>query len=322
MAALDSVVVGPGCDECSRLKDQVLRLTLVVQDQAKALADITDDCGPAAPSLACVYWLYGPTRWATRSWHKEWARLKPLISDIGDLPAAKLTPLAWSQHAARRKMQRDRRGNVPADHLLNLELARAKQLLGWAVANRMLKYNPLLPAKRTKAITRRETWLPLHDVERLLAACDDVVDKRRATGDDDGLRAKVLRAFILACHDSMLRFMEAMAIILRPERIGPEGRIELASAETKGAKRRAVFLTARTMEAIRDLPPKDPDNPVTPSRCSAGFGRPASWPASMPSWLRVRGASARTTCARAGPPPPMRTAPARRRCGTPLATRT
>lgn len=256
-----------GCPTCApelaRLRAVNVTLTTTVEDLGKTLAAVTDDCGPDAPSLAIVYWLYGPTRWRTRSWNTECNRLKPLISDIGDLPAAKLTPLAWSQHAGRRKIERDRRGNLPADHLLNLELARAKQLLGWAVSNRMIKFNPLLPAKRIKAISRRETWLPLHDIDRLLAACDDVVDKRRATGDDDGLRAKVLRAFILACHDSMLRFMEALSVVVRPERIGHDGRVDLASAETKGAKRRAVFLTARTMEAVRDLPPKDPDSPIT-----------------------------------------------------------
>lgn len=124
-------------------------------------------------------------------------------------------------------------------------LARAKQLLSWGVANKLLKYNPLTPAKKVPAITRRETWLPLQDVDRLLAACDDVVDKRLTEGDDDGLRAKVLRAFVLCLHDPMLRFMEAMSVILSPARIRPDGRVELASRDVKGGKRRTVFLTPR-----------------------------------------------------------------------------
>lgn len=247
-----------GCALCAgeitRLRAMNVKLTASVEDLSKTLASVTDDCGPDAPSLACVYWLYGPTRWGSKSWNTECNQLKPLIRDIGDLPAAKLTSLAWSQHAARRKLEPGRHQRLPADHLLNLELGRAKQLLSWGVANGMLKHNPLLPARRLKAISRRETWLPISDVERLLAACDDVVDKRRAAGDDDGFRAKVTRAFTLACHDPMLRSGEAFGVISRPERIGPDGRVELASRNTKGGKRRSVFLTPRTTEAIRDLP--------------------------------------------------------------------
>lgn len=232
-----------------------MTLTATVKELSTTLANVTDDCGPDAPSLACVYWLYGPTRWTSKSWVAEQNRLKPLIRHIGDLPAMKLTPLAWAQHAARRKLEPHAKGSAPADHLLNLELARAKQLLSWGVANKLLKYNPLTPAKKVPAITRRETWLPLHGVDRLLAACDDVVDKRLTEGDDDGLRAKVLRAFVLCLHDPMLRFMEAMSVILRPARIRPDGRVELASRDVKGGKRRTVFLTPRAMEAVEDLPP-------------------------------------------------------------------
>lgn len=247
-----------GCPTCApevrRLRDQVMMLTATVESQAATLANVTDDCGPAAPSIACVYWLYGPTRWHTRSWVSECNRLKPLIRSVGDLPAAKLTPLAWSQHAARRKLEPDLHGNVPTDPLLNLELARAKQLLSWAVANRMLKFNPLTPAKRINAVSRRETWLPLVDVDRLLSACDDVVDRRLRDGDDDGTRARVLRAFVLCLHDPMLRFMEAVRVILQPERVAPDGRVELASSETKGSKRRTVYLTPRAAEAVRQMP--------------------------------------------------------------------
>lgn len=239
-----------------------MTLTATVKELSTTLANVTDDCGPDAPSLACVYWLYGPTRWATKSWAAECGRLRPLLRDIGDLPAAKLTPLAWSQHVARRKLEPDHRGNFPADVLLNQELGRAKQLLSWAVSNRMLKYNPLAAARRVKAVSRRETWLPLADVDRLLAACDDVVDKRLCDGDDDGDRARILRAYVLCLHDPMLRPGEAVKVLLRPDRIAPDGRVELASRETKGAKRRAVFLTPRTTEAVRDLPPFDPAKPI------------------------------------------------------------
>jgi site-specific recombinase XerC len=80
-----------------------------------------------------------------------------------------------------------------------------------------------------------------------VAACKLVKDGRRTR--DDGLRRRVLEAFVLALHDSMLRFDEAR-MLLR-QRIGADGRVELVG---KGGKRRVVFLTARTVRAIAALP--------------------------------------------------------------------
>lgn len=264
-----------GCPTCApeiaRLRGIEVTLTTAVKELSTTLANLTDDCGPDAPSLAIVYWLYGPTRWHTKSWQSEQNRLKPLLRSIGDLPAARLTPLVWSQHVARRKLEPDRHGNFPADVLLNQELGRAKQLLSWAVANRMIKFSPLSAARRVKAVSHRETWLPLGDVDRLLAACDDVVDKRLLEGDDDGTRALVMRAYVLCLHDPMLRPGEAMKVLLRPDRIGPDGRVELASRETKGAKRRTVFLTPRTTEAVRALPAFDPAKPLKRRKLSYWF---------------------------------------------------
>lgn len=79
-------------------------------------------------------------------------------------------------------------------------------------------------------------------------------DKRRPDGEDDGVRTRVLRAFTLVCHDSMLRFGEALQVMHNRERIGEGGRFELAARTTKGNKRRAVFLTPRTVDAVRSLP--------------------------------------------------------------------
>jgi integrase len=232
-----------GCADCERYLE-------VIRNQARALAEFADDAPPWAPSLAIVYWLYGPTRWHEPSWPHVADRLRPLVNSIGDLPAQKLNPLAWGQHLARRRTEITPRGAPPKDHTLNIELMRAKEMLNWAVANRMVKFNPLAAAKGIATDPRRYTALPPTDIDRLLAAADDVVDRRRGEGDDDGFRARALRAFVLACHDSMLRLGEARA--LRHDRIGGDGRVELA--RTKGGKRRVVFLTPRTLGAIGQLP--------------------------------------------------------------------
>ena len=252
------------CTDAERLRReleearlQVVQLTQIAKDQARAIAELTEECPPWAPSVAILYWLYAPTREADPNYRHLWARLVPTVNALGDLPAMKLTPLVWDTHrASRRKTALGRYGEPIKEATLNMELVRIKEMLGWAVRNKFLKYNPISAARPVKTVNNRETWLVPDQVERLLAAADDVTDKRSDEGNDDGFRSKVLRAFTLACHDSMLRYNEARN--LRRDRIRADGRVELAGAETKGRKRRTIFLTPRTLEAIAALPVHGP----------------------------------------------------------------
>lgn len=247
-----------GCGECVRLRDQVRRLTLVAQDQAKAIAELTDETPPWAPSLAIVYWQWSDAKRDSHSWKHCFNRIRPLISNLGDLPAQQMSPRHWDQHRAWRKTQLTRFGTPPCDHTLNMELQRAKEMLDFAVERGLMKFNRLTPAKMVKTISQRETKLSADDIERLLEAADDVIDERLCEGDDDGQRSAILRAFILASFDSMLRHNETRH--LRRDRMGPGGVVELLATETKSRKRRTIVLTPRTIEAIAKIVPT-PGNP-------------------------------------------------------------
>lgn len=256
MAAPDVACVGPGCDECSRLKDQVLRLTLVVQDQAKALAELTDECPPDAPSLAICFWKWSDARNGERCWKSIASSLRPLLDDIGDLPAPMLNPLKYDEHRARRRQVVTRLGEPPKDSSLNIGLIYAKGMLTWAVERGMIRRNPLILARPVTTLSQRETRLTPGDIEKLLAAADDVTNRRIRDGDDDGSWSRLLRAFILCIFDSMMRFNEAR--LLRLGRIQPDGTYELLASETKSAKRRFVKLSPRALEAIAEIkrPPR------------------------------------------------------------------
>lgn len=247
---------------------EIERLNRVVEDQAKALANVTDDVPTHAPTLACLYWLWSTTKWHEPSWYVCWKRIVPLINAIGDMPAMKLTPLAWSEHRSRRK------DAGLKDITLNIELYRAKELLNWAVSHRLIKYNPLATAKGEKTIMHRETWLTPDQIERLLVAAEDVVDERLPEGDDDGFRGKALRALILLWHDSMLRVGESLSV--RRDRIGGDGMLKLYASETKSKKARTVFLTPRTIEAIAEVP-SDPGSPFVFSRNGSRLHERTVW---------------------------------------------
>jgi integrase len=225
------------------------------RDQARAILHLTDDCPDWAPTLACLYWLYGPSRWHEPNWRQISNRLQPVISDIGEVPAPKVTPMLWDAHRARRRLQPSAKTGQPVSEvMLNRELERAKEMLDWAVRNALIKFNPIKSAKRVPAISRRETWLPPLQIDQLLDGCEFIRDDRLGHGGDDGRRAKIMRAFVLATHDSMLRPGEARTLLR--DRIGSDGRVELAARQTKSRKRRIVFLTPRTLEAIRAIPPE------------------------------------------------------------------
>ena len=172
----------------------------------------------------------------------------------GTLPAPLMTALRWDEHRARRRLEVTKTGSPPCDATLNLELVYAKQMLSWGVERGFLKRNPLQAAKPVETLSRRETRVTADDIDRIITAADDVVDRRLAEGDDDGRRAKFITAFVLCIFDSFLRFNEART--LREDRIGPDGMVELLASETKSKRRRLVRLTDRTREAIAALEPR------------------------------------------------------------------
>lgn len=253
--------VEPSC-ECSYLRAELARrdeqiaardaqiasLTRTAEDQAHSIAELTGAEPGAAPSVACVYWLYAPTRWHGKSWKKERSRLMPFVSAMAEMPANLVTPLVWDQHRERRKTAITRTGTHVCDHTLNIELGYAKTMLSWAVSRDMIRRNALLAAKRVKTKSQRETALSAAEVDRLLDIADDIVDERLCPGDDDGQRAALLRAFVLCCFDSMLRFNEAR--LLRRDRIGPGGVVGLLASETKSERPRSIVLTPRTLDAL------------------------------------------------------------------------
>jgi len=136
---------------------------------------------------------------------------------------------------------------------LNIELARLKGMLDWAVEAQLIDFNPLRAAKRIQASDQRETKLSPADIDRLLLEAESLRDQRLSPEDDDGTRSKLLQAAALCWFDSMMRFNEARS--MRRSLIQPNGDYRIPREHTKtDAGARTVTLTARTLEAIRAIP--------------------------------------------------------------------
>lgn len=231
---------------------EIKTLRRTVAHQARLISHLESETSPSAPSVNCVYWLFAAGRYHEPSWRWHWNRLRPFIDDLGTMPAIEVTPVVWERHLVARRNTPDRHGNAPCAHTLNIELARAKSMLDWAVVNQMIAYNPLKAARYAKTVSQRETKLGQLDIERLLLEAESLRDRRLPEEDDDGRRAAMLRAFVLLCFDSMLRFNEARHV--RRDLIQANGDYQFNARETKGRRQRVVTFTPRTLEAIAAVP--------------------------------------------------------------------
>src|SRR6185437_9677106 len=126
---------------------QLAKVTAIARDQAKALADLGDECPPWAPSLAIVYWKWSEARRGEKGWQQIWNCIRWLIEDLGQLPAPLLTPVRWDEFRSRCRLRVTPRGGPPCDATLNIYLVYAKAMLNFAVERGMMKHNPLTRAK-------------------------------------------------------------------------------------------------------------------------------------------------------------------------------
>ena len=232
---------------------EISKLRRTVADQARLLRHLAPETHPAAPSLNCVYSLFSLAHYHEKSWPHHWNRLLPSLAGMGTMPAPEITPVVWARHLATRRAEVHKFGSGPCDHTLNVELARLKAMLNWAVTNQMIQFNPLASVKRLKTKSIRDTKLTPMDIDQLLVEAEQLRDRRSQPWDDDGMRSKMLQAAALVWHDSMMRFAEGR--FLRWSLIQQNGDYTVPREVTKSdAGERTVALTERTLEAINLLP--------------------------------------------------------------------
>lgn len=229
-----------GGDDDGRLE----RLLAVVEAQGARLEALTVARRPEPTiTIAGLFEQTARVKRLTKSWKDHRNRLLPLVRRLGDLPAARLTPLAWSEHKAARAEEPNRVGTLPKPHTLNIEFMRAKEMLKLGVELGLLDVNPLQAMSPEQTVSARETWLDEAGVQQLLGGISALKGERPQL---------MMRAFILLCVDGMMRSNEARC--LRRDRIR-DGVVELSAKATKSKRSRMIGLTPRVLAAIADVPP-------------------------------------------------------------------
>lgn len=231
-------------DERRALREQIAALTAVVSGLSASIGTAARVVR-AEPTitLATLFDAYDKTRAGEVGWRTNRYRLTALVRRLGELPACRLTPMAWAEHQAARAQEITIFKRPPSQHVLGVELGWAKALLKFGVTNGLLESNPLVAAKAPRTVSARETWLDEAGMQALLGGVGKISGDRNQV---------LMRAFILLCLDGMLRHDEARK--LRRDQIR-DGVIELSAKGTKSKRRRTVGLTPRVLRALADLPP-------------------------------------------------------------------
>lgn len=231
-------------DEAKALREQIAALTATLNTTIAALAARAGDPAPVPTiSIRALYDAFKRVRSGQSGWKDIEDRLAPLLRLLGDLPAMQLDPFRWAEHMTVRAGEDTRFGRPPSPKTLAIELVRANQLMSFGVKHKLLPANPLEAVERPRVISERETWLDDDGIGKLLDGVD-LIEEEHARG--------LLRAFVLLCCDSMLRFEEARH--LRRSQIR-NGVVTLSAKSTKSKRKRMVGLTPRTVAAIEAIPP-------------------------------------------------------------------
>ena len=222
----------PSCSpEMSRLRAlNVTLATATVRDQAKALADLTDDVRPRSPVARVRVLALRPHAVVVALVARGAKRAsKPLIRLLGNTPGRALNAPGVVPARSAPQDGAWTAGKLPPPTCCSTRSlggrsssSRGRWRTGW------IKYNPLTPAEAGQgrpsprdlaSFSPTSTWAT--GGLRWTWSTSGLLE-----GDDEGTRARVLRAYVLSAswHDPMLRPGEAAKVLLRPERVDEDGR--------------------------------------------------------------------------------------------------
>lgn len=191
----------------------------------------------------------GPTVGFRALWLDYWQTIKHLswapsvrglmvavLAHFGDRDVMSLRRPDWTHYRDQvRKTQITRLGTTPTVGTLNLELARVKAMLTWAVAEERIPHSPLASVRREARRQPRETIISDDGMDRLLEVTDAELWAFVVVGVDSGMREEEVRR-------------------LRREDIRPGGRVTVSWTAAKTKRTRSVRLSQRALDAIAQLP--------------------------------------------------------------------
>jgi integrase len=170
------------------------------------------------------------------SWRSDVSRAKPLVQHIGHRQAAQLNLGDIDQYRNLRLAETTRRGRPPSPQTLDHEVALVKRILNYAVACGKLTTNSVSKVPLLRKSNVRSVVMTEEKFGELLAAADPE-----------------LQPILLLAYETGMRKGEVLNV-RRAQVDLKEGTISLSSGDTKTEEARKVYLTGRTLAALKALP--------------------------------------------------------------------
>jgi len=226
----------------------------IAKARALALQPPRRDLKPL--SVEEAWCLYSPVAERdNRSFASDKGRAAHLLRHMGPMEVSTLNLGAIDDYRARRTAELKKRRNEagvfvekpPSPAQLDREVELLKRFLNYCVEAGRLDSNPVSPVRLLRKPNTRSMVLSEEEFQLLLGQCDEV-----------------LRPILLIAYDHGLRKREVLDLCWNQVDVA-EGRLVLREQDTKTHQAREIYLTQRTIEALKRFPRGHGDTPVFPN---------------------------------------------------------
>lgn len=167
------------------------------------------------------------------------SRSAHLLRHLGSRPAVALNQSDVDAYRAKRSKETTRRRAPPSSASLDREIELLKRVLGYAVRCGTLRSNPLAGVALLRDPNVREVVITEEQFQERLARLEN--------------QSLWMRPALLVAFDTGMRISEVLG--LRRDRIDwKTGRVELHASETKTEEARVIYLSARALDALKEVP--------------------------------------------------------------------
>jgi integrase len=242
-------------------REQRLRLRKVpTKEQAQALVAKAraaafegryfDKVKPCTLSVRQAWELYEPiSRRDNDAWRTERGRAEHAVRLLGERRVVQLGQEDIDLYRNQRLKEKTRRGQTPAPATLDREVELLKRVINYAVKCNKVPANPIAKVALLRRPNVRSRVITEEQFQRL----DRVLEIEPKDSDFRMKMKLTFRGIMLMAYDQGMRLREVLNLE-RSQLHLKEGFVELRPQDTKTEEGRKVFLTRRTMDAIRALP--------------------------------------------------------------------
>ena len=210
-----------------------------------------DKVKPCTLTVEEVWKLYEPiSKRDNDTWATDKGRAAHLVRLVGDRRVMDLGQSDVDWYRDERQKEKTKRKTPPMAATLDREIELLKRAINYAVKCKKVPSNPVANVSLLRKPNTRKVVIT---EEQFRAGLAILTLKSKDNTPCRQMRKLVFRAIVITGYDQGMRLDEIL--LLKREHLHlKEGYVDLAPQDTKTEEGRRVYLTQRTIEAIRELP--------------------------------------------------------------------